>query len=81
MVERLCAFTRELVVGDPADRASALGPVIDEEAVARFQESVALAGREGRIVLGGARIELRGGHFVEPTVVCDLPAGHVAQSA
>ena len=44
--------------------------------MARFQESVALASREGRIVLGGARIELRGGHFVEPTVVCDLPAGH-----
>ncbi len=76
LVERLCAFARELVVGDPADRASALGPVIDKEAVARFQESADLASREGRIVLGGARIELRGGHFVEPTVVCDLPVGH-----
>jgi len=76
LVERLCAFARELVVGDPADRASALGPVIDEKALARFKESVALADRDGRIVLGGGRIELRGGHFVEPTVVCDLPAGH-----
>ena len=44
--------------------------------MARFQKSVALAGHEGRIALGGARIELRGGHFVEPTVVCDLPAAH-----
>src|SRR3984957_14495112 len=55
LVERLCAFASELVVGDPADRASALGPVIDGEAVARFRKSADLAGREGRIVLGGER--------------------------
>ncbi|HXC23404.1 MAG TPA: aldehyde dehydrogenase family protein [Solirubrobacteraceae bacterium] len=76
LVERLCAFTRTLLVGDPAERASALGPVIDEQAVARFEQSVELARRDGRILAGGARIALRGGHFVEPTVVAELPPGH-----
>lgn len=76
LLERLCAFSRTLLVGDPADRASALGPVVDELAVARFQESVATAARDGRIVLGGARIDLRGGYFVEPTIVAELPHGH-----
>ena|ERR1700729_281008 len=76
LVELLCAFTSTLVVGDPAERTSALGPVIDEEAVGRFQESVASARRDGRIVAGGGRIDRRGGHFVEPTVVCDLPPAH-----
>ncbi len=74
-VERLCAFTQTLSVGDPSDRASALGPVIDERAVSRFEESVALARRDGTVAVGGRRLEL-GGHFVEPTVVCDLPVGH-----
>ncbi|HEY5192379.1 MAG TPA: aldehyde dehydrogenase family protein [Solirubrobacteraceae bacterium] len=77
LVERLCAFTGTLAVGDPADRTSALGPVIDGRAAARFAESVALATREGDVVAGGRRIEQRGGHFVEPTVVSDLPVGHV----
>jgi 1-pyrroline-5-carboxylate dehydrogenase len=74
-VERLCSFSRTLAVGDPADRASALGPVIDERAVTRFTESAAAARRDGTVAAGGHRLEL-GGHFVEPTVVCDLPVGH-----
>jgi 1-pyrroline-5-carboxylate dehydrogenase len=74
-VERLGRFTTTLAVGDPADRNSALGPVIDELAVERFEESVASARRDGRIVVGGRRLDF-GGHFVEPTVVCDLPVGH-----
>jgi 1-pyrroline-5-carboxylate dehydrogenase len=75
LVERLCSFASTLVVGDPADPRSALGPVIDEHAVARFQESVEQARRDGRIAFGGGHPELEG-HFVEPTIVCDLPAGH-----
>jgi 1-pyrroline-5-carboxylate dehydrogenase len=75
LLERLCAFTRTLVVGDAVDRESALGPVIDERAVARFQESVAACRRDGRIAVGGQRLQ-REGYFVEPTVACDLPAGH-----
>jgi 1-pyrroline-5-carboxylate dehydrogenase len=75
LVERLCALTRTLTVGDPADRDSALGPVIDEQAVMRFQESTVAAGRDGMIVAGGSPIP-SAGHFVEPTVVCDLPVAH-----
>ncbi|HTB50946.1 MAG TPA: aldehyde dehydrogenase family protein [Solirubrobacteraceae bacterium] len=76
LLERLCVFTSSLSVGDPSDRMSALGPVIDARAVARFQESAALARRDGRIAAGGAKIELRDGYFVEPTVVTDLPPKH-----
>src|ERR1700728_1963951 len=74
-VERLCAFAATLPVGDPSDRGAALGPVVDERAVARFRESVASAARDGRIVAGG-NVLTAPGHFVEPTVVCDLPAAH-----
>jgi 1-pyrroline-5-carboxylate dehydrogenase len=74
-VERLCAFAQTLAVGDPADPGSALGPVIDERAVARFERCVSEARRDGRVALGGGRPSLDG-NFVEPTVVCELPAGH-----
>lgn len=76
LLERLCVITHTFLVGDPADRASALGPVIDGQAVARFEQSVEMARRDGRVLAGGERIELRGGHFVEPTVVSDLPPAH-----
>ncbi len=74
-LELLRSFTGALRVGDPSDRGAALGPVVDERAVRRFEDSVASARGDGTIVMGGRRVEL-GGHFVEPTVVCDLPREH-----
>jgi 1-pyrroline-5-carboxylate dehydrogenase len=74
-VEMLCVFASTLAVGDPADPGAALGPVIDERAVERYEQCVAEAGLGGRIALGGGRPSLDG-HFVEPTVVCELPLAH-----
>ena len=75
LLERLCAFTATLPVGDPSDRGAFLGPVIDARAFARFQESVVLARRDGRVAIGGGTPRPEG-WFVEPTVVHDLPRGH-----
>lgn len=74
-LERLLARTRALVIGDPTARDVAFGPVINADAVARFERAVAQARREGRVLVGGER--LRGGafdrgHFVAPTVA-ELP--------
>jgi 1-pyrroline-5-carboxylate dehydrogenase len=77
-MERLVARTKELVVGDPADRVTFVGPVIDESAVARFEEAVKLA-EGGTIRAGGGRPEdpaLANGTFVEPTIVDGLPLDH-----
>jgi len=75
LMDRLCAFASSLAVGDPSDRDSFLGPVVNASAFERFRESVASARRDGRIALGGG-LPLPGGWFVEPTVACDLPLGH-----
>jgi 1-pyrroline-5-carboxylate dehydrogenase len=75
LVERLAARAAELRVGDPADRDAYTGPVIDERAVERFTAAVAEADRDGRVAAGGHTLELPG-HFVAPTVVTGLPAGH-----
>jgi 1-pyrroline-5-carboxylate dehydrogenase len=74
-VERLLARTRALTIGDPTERDVTFGPVINAEAVARFERAVAQVRREGTLLVGGER--LRGerfdrGHFVAPTIA-ELP--------
>ena len=66
------------MVGNPAERATFVGPVIDERAVARFEEAVKLA-EAGTIRAGGGRPAdpaLANGTFVEPTIVDGLPLDH-----
>jgi 1-pyrroline-5-carboxylate dehydrogenase len=74
-LDRLARFTSGLVLGEPAERQMFVGPVVNDGSVARFQEAVADARRDGEVVTGGGRPE-RPGLFVEPTVVAGLPRGH-----
>jgi acyl-CoA reductase-like NAD-dependent aldehyde dehydrogenase len=55
VVERLRARAADVVVGDPADRETFNGPVVDERAVQRYEAAVAEAGRDGTVVAGGGR--------------------------
>lgn len=75
LVELLAARAEELVVGDPAERSTFTGPVVNEQALARFERAVAEARRDGEVAAGGAVLE-RPGFFVAPTVVAGLPRGH-----
>ena len=56
-----------------------MGPVINERALARYENAVAEARHDGRVVAGGERLTddgLGSGYFVAPTVVADLPPDH-----
>ena len=79
-MERLVKRTSELVVGDPVNREVFVGPVIDERAVQRFEEAVAIARRDGGTVrYGGERLTdgiYAHGTFVMPTIVDGLPLDH-----
>jgi 1-pyrroline-5-carboxylate dehydrogenase len=78
LVRLLVDKTERLVVGNPVDRATFLGPVIDQHAVDRHQQAVAEARRDGTVFTGGHRLiegDLARGTYVEPTVV-GLPATH-----
>jgi len=48
---RLIESTRALVVGDPADPATDVGPVIDESAAAKIREYIEIGKQEGRLEL------------------------------
>jgi 1-pyrroline-5-carboxylate dehydrogenase len=67
---------RAVKVGNPLEKGVAIGPVINESAVQRFEAAVEQAKAEGgRVVFGGRRLrdgEFAHGHFVEPTVIDEL---------
>ena len=70
-LEALVAKTEKLVIGDPSERDVYFGPVINAQAVERYERAVAQARAEGQVILGGTRLT-RGaqarGHYVSPAI-------------
>jgi glyceraldehyde-3-phosphate dehydrogenase (NADP+) len=66
VVERLVQAAGNVKMGDPADDATELGPMIDEKAVARIHEWVQAARSEGATVHSGGEPN---GRFYPPTIL------------
>jgi 1-pyrroline-5-carboxylate dehydrogenase len=64
---------QKLVMGDPAERAAHVGPVIDEKAYRKIMEYVEIGKTEGRLVHGGKTGNPEG-YFIEPTIFADVDA-------
>jgi 1-pyrroline-5-carboxylate dehydrogenase len=77
LLDALAEKARTVVLGDPTERSTFLGPVIDAAAVSRFEGAVAHAREAGRVVAGGEYVGKTDsgteGFYVSPTVVADLP--------
>lgn len=76
-VERFVARTQALRVGDPADPATDVGPVISAASRQRSERFIAEAQAAGARLLAGGRApelgpQLAAGHFVAPTVFGDV---------
>lgn len=79
VLDKVAERTRKLVVGDPADRATDVGPVVDEKAFRKILDYIAIGKQEGRLVLGGGTGD-PGGWFVEPTIFADVdPKARISQ--
>jgi RHH-type proline utilization regulon transcriptional repressor/proline dehydrogenase/delta 1-pyrroline-5-carboxylate dehydrogenase len=73
LIEGLSGALRTLVVGDPADPATDVGPVIDGEAKAALEAHLARLRREARVV---AQLEApAGGSFFGPAIAEIADAG------
>jgi acyl-CoA reductase-like NAD-dependent aldehyde dehydrogenase len=74
VVDGLARRAREIRVGDPADEATQMGPLISARQRERVLGYVSLG--EGTVVAGGGSpslpAPLDGGFFVEPTVIRDV---------
>ncbi|MCA8952599.1 MAG: aldehyde dehydrogenase family protein [Planctomycetes bacterium] len=74
LVERLVAAYGQCKIGDPLDKKTLVGPLVDEAAANGFEHAVASAEAQGgKIVCGGKRARvgknLAGGAYVQPTIV------------
>jgi aldehyde dehydrogenase (NAD+) len=66
---RLIAAYAQVLIGDPLDTNTLMGPLIDGGAVARYSAAIAAARAEGGELLCGGNVLKRPGHFVEPTII------------
>jgi aldehyde dehydrogenase (NAD+) len=75
LVDRLAAVFERLPVGDPLGEGTLVGPLIDEAAYTRMQDSLAEARGAGGLVHGGQRIAVAGesSFYVRPALV-EMPA-------
>ncbi len=76
-VDRLVEKVRSIRVGDPTERESWMGPVINQRALDKFTNAVDEARRDGgTIEIGGEVIDAEKGFYPSPTVVTGLPLDH-----
>jgi 1-pyrroline-5-carboxylate dehydrogenase len=76
---RLVEMTRALKVGVPTQRDVFMGSVINRAAYENYQRYVALARRDGTVLVGGHVLTegpLARGYYVAPTIVEGLPEDH-----
>ncbi|MBK5186986.1 MAG: aldehyde dehydrogenase family protein [Gemmatimonadaceae bacterium] len=69
--DAVLAKTQKLVIGDPSERDVFFGPVINEQAVSRYERAVAQAKAEGMLLAGGGRVTsepLAKGYYVSPAI-------------
>ncbi|HMK33278.1 MAG TPA: aldehyde dehydrogenase family protein, partial [Nitrosopumilaceae archaeon] len=78
-MEKLVSKAKLLKIGHPWEKDVFLGPVINDDAIKKFQRASDLAKKDGKVVLGGSVLrdsDCQHGYFVEPTIVTDLPQEH-----
>jgi acyl-CoA reductase-like NAD-dependent aldehyde dehydrogenase len=78
MVEALAASVEGLVVGDPTERATEIGPLVARRQQERVRDYVELGQKEGaRLVTGGTDLPdgVERGWYVRPTLFADVDNG------
>jgi gamma-glutamyl-gamma-aminobutyraldehyde dehydrogenase len=75
VTSRFVAAAEKLVLGDPADPATQMGPLINQAALSRVEQAVQVAVERGaEILTGGAAVSvLEGGHYFPATVATGVP--------
>jgi succinate-semialdehyde dehydrogenase / glutarate-semialdehyde dehydrogenase len=73
-VERLSKAVSEMKVGDGMDPDTVLGPLINSQAMAKFNAHISDAVEKGARVVTGGEAHPLGGTFVKPTLVVGVTA-------
>jgi 1-pyrroline-5-carboxylate dehydrogenase len=75
-VDKLVEKTRGIRTGDPTQRESWMGPVINQRALDTFRDAVDEAKSDGGTIEIGGQVNAERGFFPTPTVVTGLPLEH-----
>lgn len=77
LISRMVELTAKLTIGDPTQKDTFLGPVINQKAYEDFQRYIKEMNDDGGRFLAGGKVrkdnEFANGYFCEPTIVVDLP--------
>src|SRR5206468_7847768 len=71
-VEGFVAATRKLVVGDPTQDKTQIGPLVSLSQRETSEEFISEAQSRGRKIASGGKRPLNKGFFLDPTVILDV---------
>lgn len=78
-LEKLKLRVEKMSIGDPANKETYMGPVINDAALRSISQYVDIGRKEGRLLTGGNRAGEQG-FFFKPTVIADVdPNARIAQ--
>jgi aldehyde dehydrogenase (NAD+) len=69
LVAKLKSAYAQVIIGDPLDPATLMGPLIDRTALQNFERTVEEARASGGEVLYGGKVLAGPGYYVEPTII------------
>lgn len=79
VLNRVVELTNELIVGDPSNEDTFVGPVNDAGAFKKISEYIEIGKGEGRLVAGGNYDDSKG-YFIHPTVFSEVdPQARIMQ--
>jgi 1-pyrroline-5-carboxylate dehydrogenase len=76
---KLVEKSRMVKIGDPTQRETFMGTVINKSAYEKYQQFITSARADGQMLVGGHILtegDLAKGYFVEPTIITGLPEDH-----
>src|SRR5256885_6477082 len=77
---KLLSAYKSLPIGNPLDRKTLMGPLIDNAAVERVQDSIGkLKAEGGEVLYGGERMDLPGGCYMKPCHASAEPKFKIVQ--
>ena len=71
LLDKVVERTRKLSVGDPSERGTYMGAVIDDKSLDKIRQYIETGKQEGRLLVGG-ETQREGGYFVPPTIFADV---------
>lgn len=79
VLEKAVAKAKKLNMGDPTDRKTYMGAVIDDKAFKKISSYIDIGKQEGRLMVGG-KVDDSKGFFIEPTIIADVaPESRLSQ--